>query len=151
MQSGRRVHGERTGDADSEGMLDRPACHALFLIPNRGLKVDARQQKHRNKHKGRGCQRQIHYFRYDIGKNIALGHGRLPKVHPTMMIRAVYGTRGSHLRECNRNLSSPTRQVKRGSSGQARPLPLSSPAGSASHRILDRFAGSVEAPINASR
>jgi hypothetical protein len=41
------------------------------------LEKAASQQEHQNKHKGRGCQRQIRKFRYDIGKNIAFGHGRL--------------------------------------------------------------------------
>jgi hypothetical protein len=62
-----------------------------------------------------------------------------------------YMGRGDRIYENAIEIYLPRRQVKRGSSGQARPLPLSSPAGSASHRILDLFAGSVEAPINASR
>jgi hypothetical protein len=53
--------------------------------------MDASQQKHRDKHKSRDCQRQVHYFRYDIGKNVAFGHGRLLNVHPKIMVHALYG------------------------------------------------------------
>jgi hypothetical protein len=112
--------------------------------------VDARQQKHRNKHNGCGCQRQIHYFRCDIGKNIAFGHGRLPQRssdnHDTCRIwdEEIAFTRmqskfifpGGKLNEAVPDRRGPY---------HCRHLRASLP-----HRILGLFGGSVGAPINAS-
>ena len=44
--------------------------------------MDARQQKHQNKHNCSDPERQIHYFRYDVGENIVFGHERFLDVYP---------------------------------------------------------------------
>jgi hypothetical protein len=47
--------------------------------------MDARQQKHRNKHNCGDQERKIHYLRHDIGEKIVFGHERFLDVYPTIV------------------------------------------------------------------
>jgi hypothetical protein len=126
--------------------LIAPLLTSCALAPSHGLEMNASQQKHRNKHKSCDCQRQVHYFRYDIGNNIAFGHGRLLNVHPILMPSGLHGARRSHLRGRKRSLFSSA--SNKATSGWALPL---SPRGRFHHRSVGLFGGSAVAAINASR
>jgi len=42
------------------------------------LRMEASQQKHRNKHERRSRQREVHCLHHDISKNAVFGHDSLP-------------------------------------------------------------------------
>jgi hypothetical protein len=53
--------------------------------------MDARQQKHRNKHNCSEQEGKIHHLRHDIGEKIAFGHERLLDLYPKIIYSPYMG------------------------------------------------------------
>jgi hypothetical protein len=50
--------------------------------------MDARQQKHRNKHNRSEQEGKIHHLRHDIGEQIVFGHERFLDLYPKIYLLA---------------------------------------------------------------